>query len=644
MCKTLTMRIKLLLLISFISITLSSHGQDKASYAVDNIGTELVKKAHVVVRKDETSVILHAADRYTSSHQQVVTIMNKKGDDFASFVQYYKEGSSKIKNIDIKYYDSKGVLVRKIKSKEIEDNAAYDGMSLISDGRLKIFEYQPTNYPVTVEKTWSEESSNTLSLPTWWPINGNNISVESSYYEVVNKTDIPLRTGERNLPDYPVKKIGKVSYELNNQPVIYRESYSPTKYDRYPMVFVAPERFNYEGYAGRYKSWTEFGDWIYKSLLSDKADLKPASAKLELDPILKGVTDKREIIRKIYDYVQENTRYILIGLDEGGLVPLSAQKVHDVKYGDCKALSFYMKSLLDVYGIESNYVIVRAGSDLPEDIFEEYPHVAPANHVIINAPLEHDTIWLDCTSNDNPFNFLGEFTDDRLALQVNESGGTLVRTPSYDKEDNKTIRKVDVHLSANGDITADLNIDEHGLNINKVMYLNKLDAKDLEDYMSNSLFEKFDKIDVSAHKLSLDEEAVKTSEHYSFTASKYGELAGNYMILSSAFLPFSIPRLKKDSNRENDISFPRAYQYKSEVSYYLPVGFHWKIPEPVSIDGPFGSYQQSVIVDEQGVYKSTRSFALNKGTYSPDRYKEIKHFFDRIRKAEMIKYSISNKS
>ena len=38
-----------------------------------------------------------------------------------------------------------------------------------------------------------------------------------------------------------------------------------------------------------------------------------------------------------------------------------------------------------------------------------------------------DTIWLDCTSNDDPFNFLGDFTDDRLALQVDESGGTLVR-------------------------------------------------------------------------------------------------------------------------------------------------------------------------------------------------------------------------
>ena len=64
--------------------------------------------------------------------------------------------------------------------------------------------------------------------------------------------------------------------------------------------------------------------------------------------------------------------YISIGLDEGGLVPLSAGKVHEVKYGDCKALSFYMKSLLDLFGIQANYVVVRAGKEMPEDLFTEY--------------------------------------------------------------------------------------------------------------------------------------------------------------------------------------------------------------------------------------------------------------------------------
>ncbi len=627
-----------------LAIVSSINAQDNASYAVDNISKELSAKANAVFRKDVTSVVLHSDKKYTAAHEQVITIMNKKGDGYANFAEFYKEGSTQIKSPYIKIYDKDGKLLRKVKSKDVEDFAAHDGMSLISDGRMKVFSYQPTSYPVTVAMSWIEESSNTLSLPTWWPIRGANVSVEKSSYHFTNKTSIKIRAGERNLEDYNIDKLNDYSYQLENQPVVHGESYVPSLYDRVPMVFVAPVSFNYEGYEGSYQSWEEFGGWIHNELLDDKADLKKHAAKSELGPILEGITDKREIIKKIYDFVQENTRYILIGLDEGGLVPLSAQKVHEVKYGDCKALSFYMKSLLDVYGIESNYVIVRAGSDKPEDIFKEYPHVSPANHVILNAPLENDTIWLDCTSHDNPFNFLGSFTDDRLALQVNESGGTLVRTPAYGKESNATIIKADVTLTADGDIATDLDIEAYGLKIDKVIYLKKLKSKEFDEYVNQYLLAKFDNLELSNHEFSLDEEEVMTTEQYSFSATKYGERAGDYMILESAFMPFDIPRLKKDSNRENLISFPRAEQLISDVVYNVPVGFHCALPEPIVIDGEFGSYVQKVEQVDAGIFKVHRSFVLNKGEYDADRYKEVKFFFDKIRKAERGKLSLSAKS
>lgn len=638
------MLIRLSSLLAFFLITSSTGAQDNASYAVDKISKELSAKAHAVFRKDVTSVVLHSDKKYTAAREQVITIMNKKGDAFANFAEFYKEGSTEIKSPYIKIYDKDGKLIRKVKSKDVEDYAAHDGMSLISDGRMKVFSYQPTSYPVTIAMSWIEESTNTLSLPTWWPIRGTNVSVEKSSYNFTNKTSIKIRAGERNLEDYNIEKLNNYSYQLINQPVVHRESYVPTVYDRSPMVYIAPESFNYEGYDGSYQSWKQFGGWIHNQLLKDKADLKKHAAKSELEPLLKGITDKREIIKRIYDFVQENTRYILIGLDEGGLVPLSAQKVHEVKYGDCKALSFYMKSLLDVYDIESNYVIVRAGSDMPEDIFEEYPHVAPANHVILNAPLENDTIWLDCTSHDNPFNFLGSFTDDRLALQVNSSGGTLVRTPTYDKELNTSITKANVRLTPEGDITTDLNINEYGLKIDKVIYLKKLKSKEFDEYVNQNLLSKFDNLQLVNHQLSLDEEEVKTSEHYEFSATKYGERAGDYMIIESAFMPFDIPRLKKDSNRENLISFPRAEQLKSEVVYHLPVGYHCSLPDPILIDGEFGSYTQMVEQVDAGVLRIHRSFVLNKGEYIADRYKEIRYFFDKIRKAEKGKLSLSNKS
>ncbi len=624
--------------------TFSFKGQDNASYAVSHISKDLTSKAHAIIRNDQTIIRLDSEKKYTASYRKVITIMSKKGDSYADFVQHYKKGSSKIDDVKISIFDAQGKLIRKVKSSELEDYASRDGSMLISDGRVTVFDFEPTDYPVTIDMSWSEESSNTLSLPAWWPLSGPNVSVEKSSYEVLNNAKIELRVGERNLSNYPIKRISAHKYEMTDQSVVFRESYTPSVFDRYPIVNITPVSYQYEGYKGSYSTWDELGKWMYRELLAKKADLNPAIVKRDLAPLLKGVTDKREIVKILYDYVQQNTRYIFIGLDEGGYVPLSAKKVHDVKYGDCKALSFYMKTLLDAYDIPANYVVIRAGTSMPEDIFEDYPHMTPANHVIINVPMEKDTIWLDCTSHDNPFNFLGDFTDDRLALQINAEGGRLVRTPAFTKDQNKDVRRAEVNLDKTGDVSIDLSIDEYGVMFDKVIYLKKLDQKELDEYLSTQLFGSFDKVDVTVHEFDLNEELVMTNQHYELSASKYGEIAGDYMILDASLLPMSIPKLKKDSKRDNEIYFPRARQSVADVTYHLPDGYRWDLPEDIQLDSDYGSYIQKVTELNPGSYQVHRAFTLFEGTHPSANYKEIKLFFDKIRKAESSKFSVTKKS
>ena len=627
----------------FLLLSNDSKSQTNLAYAVDEIDPLIYKSAHVIIQKEEMTVEFKDVDNVITRRHQVVTIKNRKGEDFIDLRAFYKEGTEKIQKVIYNVYDRDGNLIRQARKKDFEDYADQDG-ALISDGRWLTYDFETNQYPITIEKSWITESESTLNFRTWIPIPSSNVAVVYSSYRIINQTSIPIHLGKRNLDKYNITSVDKYNFVLKDQLPIYQESYSPRSLDIYPIIYARPQSYNYEGYKGEYEDWDDFGSWMHSQLLSGQFDLDLKEVRDELKPVIQGTTDKREIVKKLYDYVQENTRYILIGLDEGGYVPLSTSKVHKVKYGDCKALSFYMKALLEAFDIPANYVIIRSGTRMPEDIYPEYPATVPADHAILNVPLDRDTVWLDCTSNDNPFNFLGSFTDDRLALQVNSSGGALVRTPRYTEDQNREHTSGHVVVNDSGDIEAEISIESHGLKMPIGFALQKKDEDQYLEYINKQRFKSLDRVVIHSKDIAIDEEQLLTTESFKLSADRYIETAGNYLIINSSLLPMFIPRLKKDSDRVHDIHFPRSEKYSSSISYELPDSYRVRIPNEINIEGVYGRFERKVTPETNNKFRIDQTFVLNKGTYSNTDYNEIKSFFDQIRKKYSTQLSATNKS
>ncbi|MBL0131544.1 MAG: hypothetical protein IPP43_10800 [Chitinophagaceae bacterium] len=100
-----------------------------------------------------------------------------------------------------------------------------------------------------------------------------------------------------------------------------------------------------------------------------------------------------EKIRILYNFLQSNTHYISIQLGIGGWRPFEASFVALKAYGDCKALSNYMFSLLKEAGIVSYYTLIKAG-DGAADLVTDF-RSRKFTHAIVCVPVEKDTIWLE---------------------------------------------------------------------------------------------------------------------------------------------------------------------------------------------------------------------------------------------------------
>ena len=58
------------------------------------------------------------------------------------------------------------------------------------------------------------------------------------------------------------------------------------------------------------------------------------------------------------------------------------------------------------------------------------------NHVILSVPNDENYIFLECTSQNNPFGYLSDFTSNRNALLIKPNGGEIVKTSEYKTESN----------------------------------------------------------------------------------------------------------------------------------------------------------------------------------------------------------------
>lgn len=94
--------------------------------------------------------------------------------------------------------------------------------------------------------------------------------------------------------------------------------------------------------------------------------------------------------------MQQDVRYIFVGLGNGNLTPATAEETWQRRYGDCKGKTALLLALLQRLGIPAEAVLVNnSGTD--DGLDERLPNPGMFDHVLVRAEIDGTLYWLDGT-------------------------------------------------------------------------------------------------------------------------------------------------------------------------------------------------------------------------------------------------------
>lgn len=613
-----------------------------SNLSVSAIPDSLLKNSKSVIRENTMEFELVDLHRCKLKEIKTITVLDEGGEDHLS-TEFAYSSNVLIDQISITFYDKNGNKIRSLGRRDLMDMSLDPYGSIYMDDRKLHLSTTSSDYPYTFKYEISYTFNYSYSFPTWKPIESYNQSLQHGSFKVTLPVDYKINYKEIG----PTGKINQIkdgtkviySWEINNIASVKYEAFAPQYLENIPKVMLSPSDFAYDNYRGNMSSWKEFGMFIY-TLLNGRNDISP-ELKLKVRQMTAGIDDPVEKVKILYKYLQSTTRYVSIQIGIGGLQPFPASTVEKYGYGDCKALSNYMKTLLEAVDIKSYCSIIKASAS--RYYYDTSFVHDPYDHMILNVPLNDGEIWLECTSQISPFGFLGDFTDDRYALVITESGGILKKTTSYKDDRSIQSRNSQITLGLDRNANTKISTQYTGLYYDDILMLLNTDYErqkdylydqhiDIPDFKMNSFgYENFPEIFPSAiEKLDLD-------------LINYTSISGTRM-----FVPLNLMNKfdyvpKNETERVNPIHINREISESDTLYYQLPEGYTIEyLPESDSIETCFGKL--TVSISENGrTIKYVRNLTIYRKEHPRESYGEFIRFCRYINKMDNLKLVLIKK-
>ncbi len=608
----------------FVMLLLTWTTSVLGQYEVSGIPDSLVQGAQEIVRGEKLEISIENERTAIYTVDRTVTVLHAQQAEKGIRIIY--DPTTPLNDLELELYDATGRKIRTVKEKEWKDRPLLDGFSVYQDNRYKAFVLPTNSLPLTYHLKYEQEISGMpfAFLPDWY-IQEFYQSVQKRQLELIAPEGFGLVFRPFNIELEATRSSSgrkqQWRWEVGNLCALKPEPYGPVPRKVLPYLHLAPKQYRVEKHEGSNENWEAFGKFMY-GLYVEQGDL-PKAAKEEVLALVSGINEPEDQIQLLYRFMQQRMRYVSIQLGIGGWQPWSPEYVYEKSFGDCKALSNFMRTLLKEVRIES-YPVLIENTPEPDPLYEDLV-ASPFNHVILYVPQTNQ--WLECTSSTYPPGYIGMNNSDRKVLLLTPEGGKIARTPTYPTQENRDSLHAVIELQADGSAMLEINGSFKGETQEYLRYLNsQLEPaaieKRLRPYFSNLSMHRFKfEIHPSADQPEVE---LKVSAQIPNFSAKAGKRL--FIPINALQMVESIPAAVND--RTQPVVVYRDQLQQLSLTIVLPDVYRLEaLPDPSEpIRTEFGHYTITVDSQEKSLLVS-RSLIKSAGEWSPEAYGAFRDFF-----------------
>ncbi len=268
-----------------------------------------------------------------------------------------------------------------------------------------------------------------------------NASVKSLRYSFtwpqgMDLTFLPFNGLE---PGRSTRKDGKQKQEW----IFHERDEIPEEPNMPPMEHVV-------GHLGvsHWKNWSQM-DAFFAPVIEGSAKVTPPIQMLAEDIMAKS-TSTADRIQEVFNYIDDNIRYVSMNLGQNGLTPHPAEETLKNRYGDCKDRAALAITVLKALGVKAYPCLVAP--QLP-DIDDRLPRWGYFNHMI--AAVEHNGLhFVESTDNNFPYNEQHPGLNGAQVFLMDGQGGRRITLPSEDvtRPGNNQFKRIQLLPNGSGQL------------------------------------------------------------------------------------------------------------------------------------------------------------------------------------------------